>query len=129
MKELNIKNKEFIYLRNITKLNDGKEVCAFIFSSNWDDNHTISEIIQVRNKKRGESTFGISRQDYDYHYTKDLIGIYHSHALEPILSEKDKTIFLKHENIKIQLIGYYNKALFDIKCYSDKLENLKINIL
>ena len=129
MKELEINTKHFLLLKDITKIESNKEVCALIFAVINSNNYTITDVIQIRNRKRGAFTFGISKSDFEYYYTKDLIGIYHSHCTSPLLSEKDNDIFIKHANIKIQLIGYFKKNIFKFVCYSNELDKLKIKII
>ena len=124
-----IKHKDFLNLEDFTKIDSQKEVCALIFANSNDDVYTVTNIVQVRNIKRGAFSFAIANKDFEYYRTKDLIGIYHSHPNKPLLSNKDMAIFLKHPDIKFQIIGFYKKNKFNLKCYSNKLKQLKINIL
>jgi proteasome lid subunit RPN8/RPN11 len=107
-----------------------KEVCAFIYASAVQNNaYKIDRIVQVRNTRRISNSFGISKKDYEIYNMHNLIGIYHSHFKSFDLSEKDKSIFEKLPNIKFLLIGVYDNALqsLNLKCFTNKLNNLKIN--
>ncbi len=128
METLKITQDQYLHLQMFSRMDNRKEVCALIYATEKEYSYCIERIIQVRNTKRTEGAFGISKSDFREHICEKLIGLYHSHELTLTLSEKDKQIFIRHEFLKFQLIGLINKATnkLNLICYSNSFNILKI---
>jgi proteasome lid subunit RPN8/RPN11 len=128
MKDIVIPKRVYNRMAGFSKQNPKKEACAFIFGKKSKNSFIVQKVIQVRNIKRIGTSFAISIGDFDLYYSNRLlIGLYHSHLKDSQISRKDKSIFLRHNKIKFQIIGTLGNYL-NLKCYStdSNIVNFKI---
>ncbi len=130
MEDLLISSEKYEQLAKFTIFNREKEVCAFIYADNISlEAFLVCDIIQIRNMKRIQNSFGISKTDYKKYFAKNLVGIYHSHFADFHLSNKDVSIFDKLKNIRFLLVGLYKNNDYELRGYSNSLRDINIIIV